>query len=577
MSGNASSPDFPLRRHLVVAALVAAALLLAWRAATLTWTHGAFLQQQGDARFLRVVETPAHRGVLRDRHGELLAVSTPVDSVWADPRELAFAREQWPALAGRLGLDVERIHALAAERRGRAFVYLRRHVEPHVADEVRALEVRGVGFEREYRRYYPDGEVAAHVLGFTDVDDRGQEGLELAFDGRLQGTPGARRVVQDRLGREVEAVERLHAPVPGDDIRTSLDRRLQYLAYRALKAAVARHRARGGSVVVLDPRTGEVLAMVNQPAYNPNDRGARTSDRIRNRAVTDVVEPGSTVKPFTILAGLAAGYRPETPLDTRPGLLRVGRLTVRDHRDYGVIDLATALQKSSNVAASRIALSVPREVLWRVMDLAGFGLPTGSGFPGEAAGILTDYARWGEIHRATLSYGYGLSVTALQLARAYGVLAADGVRRPVTFERLEDTPPGERVYDAALVRQVRGMLEGVVAEEGTGAHARVAGYRVAGKTGTVHKSVAGGYAEDRYTALFAGIVPASDPHLVVVVVVDEPRASEYYGGQVAAPVFAEVAAGALRTLGVAPDGRAPDAVRLALEARMPPAAGEGAL
>ena len=558
-----ATPDFPLRRALVLALLVAGAVVLAWRAVDLTFAHREFLQQQGDARVLRVTEQVAHRGVVRDRHGELLAVSTPVDTVWANPRELAHEREHWPALARLLDLDVAHIHALVAGRQDRKFVFLRRHVDPSVAARVQALGVGGVGLQREYRRYYPTGEVSAHVVGFTDVDDHGQEGLELAYEDRLRGVPGAKRVLQDRLGRVVEEVESIRPPQPGADVVASLDRRLQYGAYRALKGAVQRHRASGGSVVVLDPHTGEVLAMVNQPAYNPNDRAARTSDRIRNRAVTDVLEPGSTVKPLTVLAGLAAGYDADSVLDTRPGVLRVGRLTVRDARDYGVIDIATVLQKSSNVGASKIALSVPREVLWRVMDLVGFGLPTGSGFPGEAAGILTDYSRWGKVHRATLSYGYGLSVTALQLARAYAVLAADGVRRPVSFERLEAPPPGEQIFEPALVRRVRGMLEGVVAEGGTGTHAGVPGYRIAGKTGTVHKSVAGGYAEDRYTALFAGLVPASDPRLVIVVVVDEPRSTEYYGGQVAAPVFAEVAAGIARTLGIAPDAALPEGMRVA--------------
>ncbi|NIR28610.1 MAG: penicillin-binding protein 2 [Gammaproteobacteria bacterium] len=530
---------------------------LLWRAVDLQLTHQTFLQHQGAARYLRVVSIPAHRGNMVDRNGEPLAISTPVQSVWANPARLARERKRWPALTQLLGLEVDELHRLVAERMEREFVYLKRHVEPMLAARVTRLGLDGVHLQREYRRYYPTGEVAAHVTGFTNVDDVGQEGLELAFEDWLRGVDGSKRVLRDRLGRTVEDVERIRAARPGRDLVLSVDRRVQYLAYRALKSAVRRHRARSGSAVVLDARTGEVLAMVNQPSYNPNNRAERVGRRYRNRAVTDVFEPGSAVKPFTIASALETGrFTPDTPVDTRPGLLKVGQHTVRDLRNYGVIDVATVIQKSSNVGASKIALAIPPKTLWRTFTRAGFGQPTGSGFPGESAGILTHFADWSDIHRVTLSFGYGLSVTPLQLAQAYAAVANRGVLPSVTFQRVDAPVSERRVLSERVSLAVRTMMENVVSVEGTGRRAAISGYRVAGKTGTARKSVDGGYAEDRYIAVFAGMAPASAPRLVAVVVVDEPRNGDYYGGVVAAPVFAEIMQGALRLLGVPPD--APD-------------------
>lgn len=538
-----------------MAMLALGAAVLIWRGLELTLTRKDFLQTQGDARYLREVTRSAHRGMILDRNGEPLAVSTPVDSIWADPSELAAQRDQWARLARAIGMKTEQIHRLLASRADREFVYLKRHVDPDVAARVQALGITGVGLQREYRRYYPTGEVAGHVLGFTNVDDVGQEGLELAYEEWLRGTPGSKRVIRDRLGRIVEDVESIRSPEPGRDLRLTLDRRIQYLAYRALKRAVRKHGARSGSLVVLDPLTGEVLAMVNQPSYNPNNRADRISRRFRNRAVTDVFEPGSTIKPFTVAASLEAGQlRPDTVIDTAPGLLRVGRHTVRDIRNYGAIDVRTVIQKSSNVGASKIALALPRETLWKHFSSLGFGTPAGIDYPGESAGILSGFQRWGQIHRATLAFGYGLSVTAVQLGRAYGVLAADGVLRPLTLSRAGQPAAGQRVVSARTTRDVRRMLEYAVADGGTGARAAVPGYRVAGKTGTVKKTTANGYAEDRHLAVFAGMVPASRPRLVTVVVIDEPAGEKYYGGEVAAPAFAEVMAGSLRILAVAPDG-----------------------
>jgi cell division protein FtsI (penicillin-binding protein 3) len=545
---------FPGRRRLVKVLLLVITGGLLWRAVDLQHTDKDFLIGQGDARHLRVEAISAHRGRILDRNGEPLAISTPVDSVWANPRELAAEPRRWPELASLLGLDLGQLERLLAKRSGREFVYLKRHVAPQLASKVEQAGVPGVYLQREYRRYYPLGEVAAHVVGFTDVDDIGQEGMELTFDERLRGVSGARRVLRDRLGRIVEEVESIRSPKAGGDLVLSLDRRIQYLAYRALLGAVKRTRARGGSVVVLEARTGEVLAMVNQPAYNPNNRAQRVSSRYRNRAVTDVFEPGSTIKPFTIAAALESGrFEVTSKVDTRPGKFKIGKYTVRDPRNYGVIDLATVIQKSSNVGAARVALALEPRQLWQLLTRVGFGSGTGSGFPGEAEGVLKHYFDWGDVHRATLAYGYGLSVSALQLAQAYTVLANDGRFVRTSFERIDQPVVGIPVMGSATARSMRKMLESVVGPGGTASRARVAGYRVGGKTGTVRKSISGGYAEDRYQAVFAGMAPITQPRLVVVVVIDEPGGKEYYGGQVAAPVYAEIMARAMRVLGIAPD------------------------
>ncbi len=547
-----------LRLGTVVALFGLAALVLAGRAFQLQVLQQDRLKREGDARAVRVVPLAAHRGRILDRHGQPLAISTPVDSVWANPAELMGARHRWPELARALGLKPAALARRVTARRGREFVYLRRQVTPAVARRVRALGLPGVGLLREYRRYYPAGEVAAHVLGFTDVDDRGQEGLELALEEILRARPGRKRVVRDRKGHVIKDVELIQAPRPGRDVILAMDRRLQYLAYRELKRAVLRHRARGGSAVILDARTGEVLAMANQPGFNPNDRSQIRPGRYRNRAVTDVFEPGSAIKPFTVAAALERRVvSPRTVIDTAPGLLRVGRNTVRDVRNYGAIDVATIIRKSSNVGAARIALATPPEAFWRVLDRAGFGQVTAVGFPGEAAGRLAHYRHWRGFERAALAFGYGTSVTALQLAQAYTVFANGGRLVPASLLRLESPPATRQVVSRRTAQRVLAMLEGVVSREGTAAKAAVPGYRVAGKTGTVKKAGAGGYAEDAYLAVFVGIAPVSDPRLVMVVTVDDPRGEAYYGGEVAAPVFRRVMQGALRLLEVPPDGVLP--------------------
>lgn len=560
MQTQSSQATYRGRRWLVLTVLAAAGLTLVWRAVDLQVLDKDFLQGQGNARYLRVVSEPAHRGMITDRYGEPLAISTPVDSVWVNPQQLIQARDDWPRLAKLLGIKRSALERLLAAKRHKEFVYLKRRVSPTLAEQVMALEIPGVALMPEYKRFYPAGEVAAHVVGFTNVDDQGQEGMELVFDARLKSVAGAKRVIKDRYGRVVENVERVSEPQPGEDVALSIDRRLQYLAYRELKAAVKQQGADSGSLVILDVQTGEVLAMVNQPAYNPNNRFRLKSSDLRNRAVTDVFEPGSTIKPFTVAAALETGrFTARTAVDVRPGYLKVGRKTIRDFRDYGVIDVATIIQKSSNVGASKLALAITPEHLWQTFASVGLGADSGSGFPGEPAGLLTDFGAWRDIQRATVSYGYGLSVTALQLARAYAALASDGRPLPVSFlprnkaQATELADYYQPVLGQKSLRAVRHMLESAVDEHGTGTHAAVPGYRIAGKTGTVKKSGAGGYIEDSYLALFAGMAPASDPRLAMVVMIDEPRGEKYYGGAVAAPVFSKVMAGALRMLDVPPD------------------------
>jgi cell division protein FtsI (penicillin-binding protein 3) len=554
MNRNATFSVPPGRRILLILVMLLALLTLVWRAISLQVLDKDFLQTQGQARHLRVVELPAHRGMILDRHNEPLAVSTPVESVWVNPQELESVQEGISTLSRLLSLDRDHVQQLLARNAAREFVYLRRHVSPSLAAQVRMLDIEGVYLQKEYKRYYPAGEVAAHVLGFTNIDDVGQEGLELAYGEWLRGEPGAKRVIKDGRRHAVEDVESIRLPHPGKDLVLSIDRRIQYLAYRELKAAMREHGAQSASAVVLDVETGEVLAMVNQPSYNPNNRHKLRRQHLRNRAVTDVFEPGSTIKPFIVAAALESErYRPSTPINTEPGWLRVGVNTVKDVHNYGMLDVSGVIRKSSNVGITKIALSLPAERIWSLLSNAGFGVQTESGFPGEASGLLAGYRNWNPIETATLAFGYGISVTPLQLARAYAVVAAEGISRPVSFLRRDAVPRGERVLSVRVAQQVMAMLEDVTGPEGTALAARVAGYRVAGKTGTVRKSIAGGYADDKYLAVFAGMAPVTNPRLVMVVMVNEPGNDKYYGGQVAAPVFSRVMSGALRLMAIPPD------------------------
>ncbi len=541
------------RHGLVLGLLGAAAGGLVARAAYMQVINTDFFQDKGAAYFVRTMDVPAHRGMILDRNGEPLAVSSPVDSIWVDPREFLDQRDRWPQLATALEMTTAELEQKLAGR-GR-FAWLRRHLAPSAAQRILDLDIPGVYARREYRRYYPDAEVTSHLLGFTDIDDAGQEGLEKAFEARLRGVSGQKRVIQDRLGRVVAEVENLRAPQPGQTQTLSIDRRLQYLAYRALKTAVVENKANAGAAVIVDVRTGEILAMVNQPAGNPNNRAELHGDLLRNRAITDVCEPGSTVKPFTAVLGLESGkWTPNTLVDTAP--MRIGRYTVRDTHNYGTIDVTHVISKSSNVGVTKIALSLPAERLWQLYKNLGFGAPTGVvGKDSEQTGVLRHFSKWAEIGHANHSFGYGFSITILQLAQAYTVLAADGVRRPLTLlkrERPLDPTEERRVLSARAVRQVRAMMEEVVTRQGTGLKASVPGYRVAGKTGTARK-IAGGHYTSRYFALFAGMAPASDPRLVMVILIDEPKSGAYYGGTVAAPVFSATMGGALRLLNVTPD------------------------
>jgi cell division protein FtsI (penicillin-binding protein 3) len=528
--------------------------LLIGRAVHLQQYERQFLQREGIARYQRVISTPAHRGMILDRNGEVLAISTPVDSVWANPRELTHSAEQLNAVAQLLGFDRARLSQRLAAHSDKEFVYLKRHIDPDLASQILDVGAAGINLQREYRRYYPMGEVNAQVLGFTDIDGIGQEGVERAFNPWLSGKAGDKLVIRDRLNRIIRELENLKIPKPGKDLNLSLDQRVQYLAYRELKAAIQKHGAHSGSIVVLDPQTGEVLAMVNQPSFNPNNRLSFHPRMMRNRAVTDTYEPGSTIKPFVVAAAIAKGsFSADSLVNTSPGWYMVRGHTIQDEHDYGRINLSNILVKSSNVGAAKVALSIPPEQIWDVFHRVGLGETTGSGFPGEAAGVLTHYTRWRTLDRAIMAFGYGLSVTPLQLAQAYAVLATDGLRPTLRFTVADQPPLKRRVLDADTSRQIRLMLEGVVSSEGTARLASVSGFRIAGKTGTVHKSDLGGYAKDRYVSVFAGMAPASKPRLVAVVIINEPSDGKYYGGTVAAPVFSRVMQGALRLLDITPD------------------------
>lgn len=548
------TPSYTYRTWMLGGLMAIAASFLGWKAITLQFLESDFLRGQGDERFTRVASVLAHRGSVTDRFGEPLAVSTPVDSVWVNPRELTLAGEQIPVLARALERDSSDLTRRVTSNVGREFMYVARHLQPSDSARIRALDIPGVHFTREYRRYYPAGEVTGHILGFTDVDDEGQEGLELAYEHWLAGENGAKRVIQDNLGRTVQTVESIRPMRPGKNMSLSIDMRLQYLAYRELKAAIQTHRARAGSLVLIDVSTGEVLAMVNQPTFNPNDRTQLKPAGYKNRAVTDLVEPGSTIKPFVVAAALASGkYTTSSIIDTSPGLVKVGIKVIEDKHNLGAIDLATALARSSNVAMTRIALNLGPEALHSTLARLGFGRVTTSGYPGESAGLLTQYSHWRPITTATVSYGYGLSATPLQLASAYATLGAFGVQRPISFTKVDQPPVGERVLPEQVSRDVVTMLRSVVSDAGTGKRASIPGYSVAGKTGTAWKASAGGYSTNRYLSVFAGLAPASQPRLAAVIVIDEPGAGLYYGGDVAAPVFARVVGGALRLLAVAPD------------------------
>ncbi|NRP37111.1 Peptidoglycan synthase FtsI precursor [Marinobacterium sp. xm-d-579] len=542
------------RLWLVFIALVLISGVIVAKMVSLYTAEQAFLQKQGDARSLRTRLTPAHRGLITDRHGDPLAVSAPVATIWADPKETDLQNSNLPQLARLLSLNPQSLLNSLKENPSRRFMYLKRQVTPELAEHVNDLNIRGIHVDQTFRRFYPTGEVSTHLVGFTNVDGKGQEGFELAFDEMLHGEPGRALVLQDRKGRTIKHLKSLQEADPGEDLALSIDLRLQYLAYRELKDAVQTHKADSASAVILDARTGEVLALVNQPSYNPNDRRNLNPNGLRNRAVTDIFEPGSTMKPITVAAALMSGdYQFEDVIDTSPGYIRVRGSSIRDHRNYGELDMTGIITKSSNVGVVKLALSMESDAVRNLMFNMGLGQPTNTGFPGERSGVLPFLSERQEVERATLSYGYGLSVTPLQLAQSYIPFANRGVKLPISLYKLDEKPKGERVMPAEVATQVLGMMETVVTPIGTAKQAAVTGYRVGGKTGTAHKAVAGGYAEDAYASVFAGIAPISDPRIVMVVMVDNPKGQEYYGGAVAAPVFSRVMGGVLRLMNIPPD------------------------
>lgn len=547
--------DFPIRRKLLIGTMLFAMIALTGRAVYLQVLDKEFLQDKGDLQHVGIVDVPAYRGQIKDRNGEPLAISTPVQSIWMNMRQLKDSeREKLGQMAKILGISDKDFQAFLKKEAGKRFVYVKRQINPDLAEKVKDLEITGVYFERAFKRYYPAGATSGHLLGFTNIDDVGQEGMEHGYDHILRGKPGKKRVIKDGKGHIIKDVENIEEAIPGQDLVLTIDERIQYLAYRELQAAVLKHKAHSASLVVLDAKNGDVLASVSQPAFNPNNRKELRSDRFRNRAMVDSFEPGSTVKPFVVAAALDGGYVDPNVLIETHGVYHVGRNVVKDIHNYGTMDLTLVLQKSSNIAVTKLAMTMPPEYFWGVYSNLGFGSSAGVGFPGEASGSLLDYQGWHEFDQAILSFGYGVSTSILQLARAYTAIADDGVVHSVSLLKRDEDPDARRIFKPETVRRVRDMLEHVISKEGTAYQARVEGYRVAGKTGTVKKAAAGGYTHDKYLSVFVGMAPASNPRFVIAIVVDEPTTGQYYGGLVAAPAFSKVMAGILRIYGVEPDG-----------------------
>ena len=539
---------------LVGGAMALCSVALVGRAFHLQVVDNEFYRKQGDERILREIAIPTSRGMITDRNGEPLAVSTPVESVWGNPQELLANPERIPELAEALDVPVDYLTRKISQRGSKEFMYLKRRISPTAAKRILARGIPGVFSQREFRRFYPQGEALAHVLGFTNIDDRGQEGLELAFDDWLRGKPGAKRVIRDSRGRFVEDVELIRAAEAGHDLTLTIDRRIQYLAFRELRSTLLRTGASAGSAVVMDVDTGEILAMVNLPTYNPNAVDPRNADARRNRAVTDVVEPGSTMKPITVAAALSAGVvTPDTPVDVSPGYMSLGRYTIRDFRNYGMQTVTGLITKSSNLGAVKLAEKLEDDYFHEFVSSFGYGQKPGSGFPGESSGVLPPPERWYGSTKATMSYGYGLSATPLQIATAYAALGNGGKRVTPTFVKGERHETRE-VLSPQVADQVMQMMQTVTEEGGTATQAAILGYHVAGKTGTARKfNDTGGYSR-RYVSFFAGVVPVENPRFSMVVVVDDPDASKgYYGGLVSAPVFKNVMDGALRLMDVPPD------------------------
>lgn len=545
--------DLRGRLMLVSGALALCAVALIGRAVDVQLVRNEFYQKQGEERFLREIAIPTSRGMITDRNGEPLAVSTPVESVWANPQEVLKTPQNLPRLAAALGTDTDTLSRKLAQRADKEFVYLKRRINPNEARRILALNIPGVASQREYRRFYPQGEAIAHVLGFTNIDDAGQEGLELALDEWLRGKPGMKRVIRDRNGRIVEEVGLIRAAEPGKNVTLTIDRRIQYLAHRELKAALAETRATSGSVVVLDVATGEVLAMANLPSFNPNAVTLGNRDAHRNRAVTDVIEPGSTMKPMTVAAALEAGViTPHTVFDTNPGWIPNGRWKTTDTHNYGVLDTTGVIRKSSNVGSAKIVHRMSSKRFYDFLARMGYGRGTGSGFPGESPGSLPKPQFWSGTTKQTMAYGYGMNATPLQIARAYAAMGNGGKALRPTFVK-GDIAEAEDVLDPRIAGEVMKMMQTVTEPGGTATQAAILGYHVAGKTGTARISYNGTYSR-RYNAFFAGLVPVDNPRFSMVVVLKDPDPSlAYTGGLVSAPVFKNVMEGALRLMDVPPD------------------------
>ena len=540
------------RSRLVMLGLMGCSLALAGRALYLQGVNNDFLQAKGESRYARTLEVPATRGRITDRQGDILAVSTPVRSVWAIPSDAQLEPAQARELARLLEMDVKELNNKLAN--GRDFAYLKRQVPPEVAQQVADLRLPGVHQQQEYRRYYPGGEVMAHILGFTDVEDKGQEGIELAFEKRLAGRPGARRVIKDRRGQIVEDVEAIRPPRDGEDVALSIDGKIQYLAWSALRDAMHQHKAQAGAVVVLDARSGEILALANAPTFNPNNRTNLSGAQLRNRVFTDAFEPGSVMKPFIAALALDRGkLRVDSQIDTGNGRMTIGTATISDTKRHGMMSVAQIVQKSSNIGTVKMAQQFSPDEMWHLFDQLGFGTQLNLGFPGETSGRLRPAKSWRPIEQATMSYGHGISVSLIQMARAYMVFARNGELVPLSLTRVDGVPSsGRRVFSENTAQHMRTILAMAAGPGGTAPRAQVPGYTVAGKTGTAHKLEGGRYAR-KYVSSFVGFAPATNPRIVVAVMIDEPTAGQYFGGTVAAPVFSRITEGALRTLGVAPD------------------------
>ncbi len=541
------------RSRVVLFAMFVAFCALAGRALWLQGMSKDFLQKQGESRYARTLELPATRGKITDRNGQVLASSVPVKAVWAIPDDVLEApKEKIHALAVLLEMSEQELRKKLDS--DRSFVYLKRQVEQESADKIVALGISGIETRKEYKRFYPQGEVTAHVVGFTNIEDAGQDGMELSNQKTLAGKTGSRRVIKDRLGHIVEDIEAIHEPHDGKDLTLSIDSKIQYIAYSQLKEAVEKHKAKAGAIVVLDVKTGEVLALANLPSYNPNNRAILTGAQLRNRVMTDTFEPGSTLKPFTVSLALDTNrVKPSTTFQTAPGIMTIGPATIHDSTPHALLSVAEIIQHSSNIGTSKIALQMPPQEMWEMFTTVGFGQQPKFGFPGAVAGRVRPFKSWRPIEQATMSYGNGISVSLIQLARAYMIFSRDGDLIPLSFQKVTEAPVGQRVISERTAREMRIMLESVVSPQGTAPKAQVAGYRVGGKTGTAYKVAGGRYDTHKYIASFAGFAPASDPRIIIAVMIDEPSNGQHYGGEVAAPVFSTVAMNALRALNVAPD------------------------